>query len=86
MLTLIQKLDEFLNLFYSSIEQLFKTADHMYILPTHRLTVYIMGILLGYALRTQKALQLSKVRHFFKCNCWHSNLLVSSLKYVLETY
>jgi hypothetical protein len=30
---------------------MFDTADYSYILPTHRLTVYAMGIALGYLLR-----------------------------------
>lgn len=30
---------------------MYDTADYSYILPTHRLTVYIMGILLAYCLR-----------------------------------
>ncbi|XP_068083703.1 nose resistant to fluoxetine protein 6 [Anabrus simplex] len=34
----------------ASISQLFRTADYSYILPSHRATVYIMGIILGYAL------------------------------------
>lgn len=46
--------------FGTSIEQLFSTADNMYILPVHRATVYIMGILLGYYLRTLKNFKLSK--------------------------
>lgn len=32
----------------------------MYILPTHRATVYIIGILLGYSLRIYKDIKLSK--------------------------
>ncbi|XP_033228277.1 O-acyltransferase like protein-like [Belonocnema kinseyi] len=37
--------------FGTSIRQLFDTANFSYILPSHRLTVYIMGIFLGYLLR-----------------------------------
>ena len=37
--------------FGSSISQMFKTADLSYIMPTHRLTVYLMGVVLGYILR-----------------------------------
>ncbi|XP_012252676.2 nose resistant to fluoxetine protein 6-like isoform X2 [Athalia rosae] len=37
--------------FGTSIKQLFDTANHSYILPTHRLTVYIIGIFTGYLLR-----------------------------------
>lgn len=32
----------------------------MYILPTHRATVYIIGLLLGYTLRINKDIKLSK--------------------------
>ncbi|XP_046985969.1 nose resistant to fluoxetine protein 6-like [Schistocerca americana] len=34
-----------------SVSKLFETADFSYILPSHRLTVYIMGIFVGYFLR-----------------------------------
>ncbi|XP_043275133.1 nose resistant to fluoxetine protein 6 isoform X2 [Venturia canescens] len=37
--------------FGASIRQLFDTANFSYILPSHRLTVYIMGIFLGYLLK-----------------------------------
>ncbi|XP_073983636.1 nose resistant to fluoxetine protein 6-like isoform X2 [Rhodnius prolixus] len=37
--------------FGNSVAQMFNTADYSYILPTHRATVYIMGIILGYILR-----------------------------------
>ncbi|XP_044743936.1 O-acyltransferase like protein [Chrysoperla carnea] len=40
--------------FGTSIKQLFNTANNMYILPTHRTTVYLMGVLLGYYLRNMK--------------------------------
>lgn len=52
--------------FIYRVTQLFDTANFMYILPAHRITVYIMGILLGYILRTYKDLKLTKVR--FKIN------------------
>lgn len=42
------------------MQQLFKTADLMYILPPHRFTVYAMGIILGYFLRKFKDIKLSK--------------------------
>ncbi|KAF2881369.1 hypothetical protein ILUMI_24812 [Ignelater luminosus] len=45
--------------FGTSIEQLFSTADNMYILPAHRATVYIMGILLGYLLQNCKTIRLT---------------------------
>lgn len=34
----------------------------MYILPAHRLTVYIIGILLGYVLRNTQKVKLDKVQ------------------------
>lgn len=45
------------------VSQLFNTATLSYILPTHRATVYIMGILLGYYLHYHSSvpLKLSKV-------------------------
>lgn len=45
------------------MSQLFNTASLSYILPTHRATVYIMGILLGYYLHYYASvpLKLSKV-------------------------
>ncbi|XP_070515627.1 nose resistant to fluoxetine protein 6 isoform X2 [Cardiocondyla obscurior] len=35
----------------TSIRQLFDTADYSYTLPSHRLTVYIIGVFAGYLLR-----------------------------------
>lgn len=54
--------------FGTSVSQLFDTADFMYTLPAHRITVYIMGVLLGYVLRTCKDMKLTKVvfELFFK--------------------
>lgn len=37
--------------FGSSVSQMFRTADLSYVMPTHRLTVYLMGVSLGYILR-----------------------------------
>ncbi|XP_018563221.1 nose resistant to fluoxetine protein 6-like [Anoplophora glabripennis] len=48
--------------FGTSVQQLFETADNMYILPVHRATVYIMGIFLGYILRSFRHIQLTKTR------------------------
>ncbi|XP_050426584.1 nose resistant to fluoxetine protein 6-like [Adelges cooleyi] len=48
--TLTRKLNLFIN-YGSSVSQMYDTADYSYILPTHRLTVYIMGLLLGNFLR-----------------------------------
>lgn len=43
---------------------MFRTATLSYILPTHRLTVYIMGVALGYVLhRVPESFRFSKVRH-----------------------
>lgn len=39
------------NSFFCRIRQLFDTADHSYTLPSHRLTVYIIGVFAGYLLR-----------------------------------
>lgn len=38
----------------------------MYILPAHRLTVYIMGVILGYILRRKKDIKLTKVKFIIK--------------------
>ncbi|XP_057327425.1 nose resistant to fluoxetine protein 6 isoform X1 [Microplitis mediator] len=47
--------------FGTSIRQLFDTANLSYILPSHRLTVYIIGIYLGYLLRRYpKGLKINK--------------------------
>ncbi|XP_034950941.1 nose resistant to fluoxetine protein 6 isoform X2 [Chelonus insularis] len=47
--------------FGTSIKQLFETADLSYILPSHRLTVYVIGIFMGYLLRRYpKGLQINK--------------------------
>lgn len=43
------------------VRQLFDTANYMYILPAHRLTVYIIGILLGYILRNFKKISFKSV-------------------------
>ena len=40
-----------INLYIYRIKQLFDTADFSYSLPSHRLTVYIIGIFMGYLLR-----------------------------------
>lgn len=43
-----------LNLFVyfgNTVSQMFNTADYSYILPTHRATVYVMGIAMGFFLR-----------------------------------
>ncbi|XP_050528916.1 nose resistant to fluoxetine protein 6-like [Daktulosphaira vitifoliae] len=48
--TMTKKLNLFIN-YSSSVSTMYDTADFSYVLPTHRLTVYIMGILLGYLLK-----------------------------------
>ncbi|XP_055522358.1 nose resistant to fluoxetine protein 6 [Wyeomyia smithii] len=45
--------------FGTSVQQLFDTADNMYILPYYRLTVYLMGVMLGYACRVYKSISLT---------------------------
>lgn len=46
--------------FVPSVSQLFDTANFMYILPAHRLTVYLMGVCLAVVLRHAKGMQLTK--------------------------
>ncbi|XP_047004642.1 uncharacterized protein LOC124622896 [Schistocerca americana] len=48
--------------FGANVSQLFRTADLSYTLPTHRATVYVMGLLLGYALRRSPTVAFSKTR------------------------
>ncbi|KAH0814880.1 hypothetical protein GEV33_007912 [Tenebrio molitor] len=57
--TYTMKLSNYIH-FGTSINQLFETADNMYILPAHRATVYIMGIFLGYILRNFRNISLTK--------------------------
>ncbi|XP_059617038.1 nose resistant to fluoxetine protein 6 isoform X1 [Phlebotomus argentipes] len=56
--------------FGTSVSQLFDTANYMYILPAHRATVYIMGVLLGYILRRYRDLKLTPTQ--LKIG-WYSN-------------
>lgn len=46
---------------FCRVQQLFDTADKMYILPPHRVTVYIMGLFTGYILRKYNNVVLTKV-------------------------
>ncbi|XP_053678565.1 nose resistant to fluoxetine protein 6-like [Anopheles nili] len=46
--------------FGTSVKQLFETADYMYTLPYYRVTVYIMGVILGYACSKYKSMKLSE--------------------------
>ena len=48
------------NLNFFRVQELFDTADLMYILPYYRATVYLMGILLGYLCRVYKDVKLTK--------------------------
>lgn len=50
---------------FRSIQTLFKTADLMYSIPVHRATIYIIGIFVGYAMRTCKHVELSKTQIFY---------------------
>ncbi|KAF5287571.1 hypothetical protein FQA39_LY15900 [Lamprigera yunnana] len=59
--TYFRRLSNYIH-FGTSIEQLFDTADYMYILPIHRATVYIMGILLAYLLHQYESTKLSSVQ------------------------
>lgn len=43
---------------------MFRTADYSYILPTHRATVYLMGITLAYIMKTKQKIIFSKVNTF----------------------
>lgn len=45
------KLERNILQFFYRISRLFKTADLSYILPTHRATIYLIGIYLAYVLR-----------------------------------
>nr|XP_049463329.1 nose resistant to fluoxetine protein 6 isoform X3 [Anopheles coluzzii]XP_049463331.1 nose resistant to fluoxetine protein 6 isoform X4 [Anopheles coluzzii]XP_049463336.1 nose resistant to fluoxetine protein 6 isoform X6 [Anopheles coluzzii]XP_049463339.1 nose resistant to fluoxetine protein 6 isoform X7 [Anopheles coluzzii] len=46
--------------FGTSVKQLFETADYMYILPYYRVTVYLMGVMLGYVCSKYKTMQLTE--------------------------
>uniref|UniRef100_A0A240PJW8 Nose resistant-to-fluoxetine protein N-terminal domain-containing protein n=1 Tax=Anopheles atroparvus TaxID=41427 RepID=A0A240PJW8_ANOAO len=46
--------------FGTSVKQLFETADFMYTLPYYRVTVYIMGVILGFACSKYKTMKLSE--------------------------
>ncbi|XP_050075613.1 nose resistant to fluoxetine protein 6 [Anopheles maculipalpis] len=46
--------------FGTSVKQLFETADYMYTLPYFRVTVYLMGIMLGYACSKYKTMKLTE--------------------------
>lgn len=46
---------------------MFRTADLSYVMPTHRLTVYLMGVALGYVLR--HCGRDFKLKQVLKINC-----------------
>ncbi|XP_077288289.1 drop dead isoform X2 [Arctopsyche grandis] len=50
--------------FGATVQQLFKTANRMYILPAHRFTVYVMGILLAKVLRYTPTKRLTQNQLF----------------------
>nr|CAD7569101.1 unnamed protein product [Timema californicum] len=43
------------------VAKLFDTANLSYILPTHRATIYLIGVLVGYWLRNMRKIHLSKM-------------------------
>ncbi|KAM8721005.1 hypothetical protein ACLKA7_006955 [Drosophila subpalustris] len=59
--TIVNQLSNYIY-FGTNIQRLFRTADYMYSFPPHRSTVYIMGILLGYALRKFQGIQLTRLQ------------------------
>ncbi|XP_030382326.1 nose resistant to fluoxetine protein 6 [Scaptodrosophila lebanonensis] len=62
--TIVNQLSNYIY-FGTNIQRLFRTADYMYSFPPHRSTVYIMGILLGYALRKYQGVKLSRNQLLF---------------------
>ncbi|XP_031833767.2 nose resistant to fluoxetine protein 6 isoform X1 [Nomia melanderi] len=79
--------------FGTSIRQLFDTADFSYTLPSHRLTVYIMGIFVGYLLRyVPKDYKMSKVTWYggwilcliMFCGSFFGPAHMGSMDYVYE--
>ncbi|KAH8305318.1 hypothetical protein KR044_002142, partial [Drosophila immigrans] len=59
--TIVNQLSNYIY-FGTNIQRLFRTADYMYSFPPHRSTVYIMGILLGYALRKFQGVKLTPLQ------------------------
>lgn len=51
--------------FGAKLSNLLATANSMYKLPTHRFTVYGIGLLLGFVLRRFEAVKLSKIQFIF---------------------
>lgn len=59
--------------FLRSVSQLFDTANFMYILPAHRLTVYLMGVGLAFVLRHTKGMQLTNKQLRIG---WYANIIL----------
>ena len=49
--------------FGANLKDLIATANHLYTLPTHRFTVYGIGLLLGLMLRKYERFRLTKLHH-----------------------
>ncbi|XP_058815479.1 O-acyltransferase like protein isoform X2 [Topomyia yanbarensis] len=64
--------------FGTSVKQLFDTADNMYILPYYRLTVYLMGVMLGYACRVYKSISLTPNQLRLG---WYASILLLALAF-----
>lgn len=62
---------------------MYESADFMYIIPPYRLTVYAIGILLGYCLQTYKNCKLSsnqlKIGWFAACSCLLATAIISAV-------
>lgn len=51
--------------FGAKLSNLLATANHLYTLPTHRFTVYGIGLILGFVLRKYDSFRLSKAQFVF---------------------
>lgn len=66
--TIIHELS--IHIFFGiSISKIAEVADRMYIIPPFRFTVYSMGMLLGYVLRTKKDYKLTKSQSMLGWTC-----------------
>lgn len=55
-----------IHLIFSRVQKLLDAAKYSYILPTHRATIYLIGVCMAYILRNKKFdYTLSKVRMKF---------------------
>lgn len=43
-----------LVLFFFSVQKLLDAAKYSYILPTHRATIYLVGVVMAYLMKTKK--------------------------------